>query len=126
MADTHALVWYLTGSANLSSGARQVFDDALGGAHEVLVSVIVLAELVMMAEKQRIAFNLTRIIEQLRSAPTYHLVDLTPYTVLRIQSLAQLPDIHDRLIVATALEAGATIITRDQSITHARLAPVIW
>ncbi len=46
--------------------------------------------------------------------------------MLRIHSLAQLPDIHDRLIVATALEAGATIITRDQSITRARLTPVLW
>lgn len=126
VADTHALVWYLTGSPHLSSGARQVFDDAVGGAHEILVSVIVLAELVMMAEKQRIVFNLASIMERLQSVPTYHLLDLTPSTVLRIQSLPHLPDIHDRLIVATALEAGATIITRDWTISRSRLAPVVW
>jgi PIN domain nuclease of toxin-antitoxin system len=46
--------------------------------------------------------------------------------VLRIQTLTALPDIHDRLIVAAALEVGASIITRDQAITKSGLAPVVW
>lgn len=45
--------------------------------------------------------------------------------------MARVPELHDRLIAATALslhELGRDVklITRDQSLTEAKLLPVVW
>lgn len=126
VTDTHALVWYLSGSPLLSVAARSAFDEVTTGVSQVNVPAIVLAELIMMAEKQRDAINVPRIVTTLRDTPGFRLTALSPEVALRIQSLTSLPDIHDRLIVAEALETGATIITRDQIITASGLVPVVW
>ena len=125
-ADTHALAWYWSGSDRLSSLAREILDGAVRLQHEIIVSPLVLAELVIIAEKQRVDFDLTAAIAMLRDVPGFRFVDLTTQTALRTQQLTSLPDIHDRLIVATALEYGATLLTADQAITFADVVPVAW
>ncbi len=126
VADTHALAWYWSGSNRLSPLAREILDGALGSLHEIIVSPLVLAELVIIAEKQRVVFDLAAAINILKDVPGFRFVDLTTQTALRTQHLSALPDIHDRLIVATALEYGATLLTADQAITVAGIVPVAW
>ncbi|MDE3089463.1 MAG: PIN domain-containing protein [Chloroflexota bacterium] len=126
VADTHALLWYLGGSPMLGVAARAAFDDAANGTTQVSVPAIALAELVSLAEKRRGAIDLTRIVAILRSAAGFRLTSLSPEIALRTRSLTALPDIHDRLIVAEALETNATLITRDQLITASGLAPTVW
>ncbi len=94
--------------------------------HEIIVSPLVLAELVIIAEKQRVIFDLAAAIAMLKDVPGFRFVELTTETALRTQQLTTLPDIHDRLIVATALEYGATLLTADQAITVADIVPVAW
>ncbi len=126
VADTHALAWYWSGSNRLSPLAREILDGALGSLHEIIVSPLVLAELVIIAEKQRVVFDLAAAINILKDVPGFRFVDLTTQTALQTQHLSALPDIHDRLIVATALEYGATLLTADQAITVADIVPVAW
>jgi len=94
--------------------------------HEIIVSPLVLAELVIIAEKQRVVFDMTAAITLLKSAPGFRFVDLTAKMALRTQQLSALPDIHDRLIVATALEYGATLLTADLAIIASGVVPVAW
>lgn len=126
IVDTHALLWYLGGSPQLSGPARAALDEAASGLSQVLVPAIVLSELVMLAEKRHGTIDMARIVEVLQAAPGFRLSSLSPEIAVRIQSLTALPDIHDRLIVAEALEAGATLITRDQTITASGLVPTLW
>ena len=126
ITDTHSLLWYLGGSPLLGDAARSAFDNAAAGTDQVSVPAIVLAELVMLIEKRRKSVDAASIFSTLRAAPGFRLTALTPQTALRIQSLTVLPDIHDRLIVAEAIEAGATLITRDEAITASGLVPVVW
>ena len=46
VADTHALIWHLTGSGNLSSTARAVLLDADAGNRRILVPSIALVKIV--------------------------------------------------------------------------------
>ncbi len=126
VTDTHSLLWYLGGSPLLGNAARSAFDEAAAGSSEMSVPAIVLAELIMLVEKRRSVIDMTRIVAALRAAPGFRLTSLSPEAAIRIQSLTTLSDIHDRLIVAEALEAGATLITRDQAITASGLVPVVW
>ncbi len=54
VTDTHALYWYLTNDVKLSPLARQVFQEADAGLHQVLVPSIVLIELVYLVERGRL------------------------------------------------------------------------
>ena len=118
VADTHALLWYLGGSPLLGVAARTAFDEAANGTSQVSVPAIALAELV---QRKRIGQS-----HRLRSAAGFRLTSLSPEVALRTRFLTALPDIHDRLIVAEALETGATLITRDQLIATSGLAPTVW
>jgi len=126
LADTHALLWYLGGSPLLGANARIAFDEATGGTSQINIPAIALAELIMLAEKRHGAIDVTRIVSALQNAPGFKLTPLSPETAIRIQTLTSLPDIHDRLIVAEALETSATLITRDQLIIASGLVPTVW
>lgn len=126
VTDTHALVWYLSGASNLSALARSAFEEAAKGVNPILVPAIVIAELVMLAEKRKGSIDVSKIFNSLSQNPAFHLLALAPETALHIQTLTALPDIHDRLVVAEAIENQASLITRDQTIIASGLAPVTW
>lgn len=124
--DTHVLTWYWSGSPRLSQTAKQIVDEAHDGIHEVIVSPLVLAELVMIAEKQRVPIDFSEILNTVTTISGFRLVGLSSQTAASTQNLSPLPDIHDRLIVATALEYNVPLLTADQAITDSGLVSVVW
>ncbi len=126
VTDTHALIWYLRGSDRLGPSARAAFAEVASGQAHMVVPAIVLAELVILAEKRPEVVDLRTVLGQLRNLPGFSTPPLTADTALRIATLAQIPDIHDRLIVAEAMSWGAVLVTHDQLITRADLVPVVW
>lgn len=126
VTDTHALIWYLGGSQLLGANARAAFDRALGGNGEIQIPAIVIAELVMLAEKRRVVLDLETIIGALGKNPRFHLTPLTSEIALATRTLNLLNDIHDRLIVAQAKSDDAVLITRDEAIIASQLVPTVW
>ena len=53
-ADTHAILWYLTGSPRLSATAKAAFDDAVEAPQDIYISAMSLVELVYLTERSRI------------------------------------------------------------------------
>jgi predicted nucleic acid-binding protein len=51
VADTHALLWYLTDSPRLGPNASAAFDDAANGKSTIYISAIVVAELYYLNKK---------------------------------------------------------------------------
>lgn len=126
VADTHALVWHLSGARPIGAAAHAAFSSAEHGTGTVVIPAIVVAELLMLAEKRRAVVDVAKVVDALKRRPGIELSPLSLNTVLRIAGLTALPDIHDRLIVAEALERDATVITLDQAITASGLVPVVW
>lgn len=103
VTDTHALIWYLVGSSRLSNRVRAVFDEAVAGNAQVIIPAIVIAEMVMLAEKHR-TIQFRELLSELQAVPGFQFASLTPDTAIVIHQLTSLPDIHDRLITAEALQ----------------------
>ena len=101
-------------------------EPSIAEKNEIIIPALVIAELVMFAEKQRVPLNMAEVIEVLQAQPTFHITSLTPAMAIRTQTLSVLPDIHDRLIVATAIELDLPVLTRDEAIAASRLVPVVW
>ena len=57
VADTHALIWWFTDSPKLSQKASQIFEQCERGESIIFVPSIVVAELLSIFDKKRIAFN---------------------------------------------------------------------
>jgi PIN domain nuclease of toxin-antitoxin system len=130
VSDTHALIWRLIAPARLSSAANDAFDQADAGEAEVHIPAVVLAEMIMVAERGRVpgweTDQARTFAEACRGADNFILCDLTPDLVLRSMDLDGVPDIFDRLIAAEALSKGAALISRDQDLAVVKGLHVIW
>jgi len=125
ITDTHALIWYLVGSPRLGGEARTLFDSAVEGDSQIFIPAIVVAELMMFAEKRK-TIDPEKILAKLRDTPGFGFLPLLPETAEKIRELTALSDIHDRLIVADPMAQNMPLISFDESITKSKLVEVIW
>lgn len=124
VTDTHPLLWALGDDPSLSSAARQVFLEAERGQHLILVPAIVLVEIIYAGEKGRIPAPLVEdalnIFSPQRRYPCrFHPLFYSSVIAMRSISRNAIPDLPDRLIAATALDAGCPLITADGRIHEA-------
>jgi len=126
VADTHSLVWFLSGDSQLSSKAKEIFDATEKGEAIIIVPILVLAEIMFLCERKHQQPLFSQLVDTLQKGTNYFVYDLGLDIVLAAKDLLQLPDIHDRLIVATAKIAQSPIITRDRVIKKSNYISVIW
>ena len=84
----------------------------------------------MLAEKRRIALDVGT-LQWLRDATTLPGIELLNLDVEIAARAGSLPpdvggDPADRLIVATAIERGASLVTKDKRIRWAGIVETIW
>jgi PIN domain nuclease of toxin-antitoxin system len=124
VADTHAWIWWITQPRLLSPAAANAMSNGFG------IAAISCWEVAMLADKRRIELDIET-LEWLRQAiaiPGTTLLALNIEIAARAGSLP--PDVGgdpaDRLIVATAIERGAALVTKDERIRWADIVPTIW
>jgi len=124
--DTHAWVWWATSSPRLSKNAAKAIHAARG----VYVSAISCWEVAMLVAKGRLVFDrdVERWLELALKLPGVELVPLSLRIAVRSASLEEgfLGDPADCIIVATALEYGWVIVSKDRRIRRYRPVRVIW
>jgi PIN domain nuclease of toxin-antitoxin system len=126
MTDTHSLLWAFTRPRKLGERARRAFEEIASGESSLLIPVIVLAELIFTVENKPIHADLDKILDAIQDSPNVEFVDFDYQAAMRLRNLSIVPEMHDRMIVATALEYKATLITVDESITTSGVVNVIW
>ncbi|GIL14934.1 MAG: twitching motility protein PilT [Chloroflexota bacterium] len=124
--DAHALIWYFTNDAKLGVNAHSILKEIDAGNEQGLVPTIVLAEILYASERGRIALSLGDIITELKKRKHYRTVPFTQKILLRVEKIKRVPELHDRLIVATALENKASVVTRDRDIVDSGEVETIW
>ena len=62
----------------------------------------------------------------IQNSPNIEFVDFDYETALQLRDLTAIPEMHDRIIVAAAIEYEATLITFDKTIAGSGLVDVIW
>ena len=129
VADTHAVLWYLYNDARLSVVARTWIEGAVEAGEQIALSTITLAEMVYLVEKGRIdTAALSRLAAALDESGAV-LVEV-PIDRQIVQAMtrvprADVPDLPDRIIAATALYLGVPLISRDGKIQASDLG-AIW
>lgn len=130
VTDTHALVWHLTKNKRLSRKARRIFQRADAGFGQILVPTIVLIEACYMANRQRLARELLDHVLNLPEDPeaTYCVVSLDAAVARMSAGIgpAAVPEMPDRIIVATAMHLNLPLLTVDPDIEESELVKTVW
>jgi PIN domain nuclease of toxin-antitoxin system len=126
VVDAHALIWYLTNDAKLSVNARNALRRIDEGNDEGLIPTIVLAEILYASERGRISITLEFVLKELRRRKHYRIVSFTRTILTDVEKIKNVPELHDRLIVATAIRHKAIVITRDPDIVNSGIVKTIW
>lgn len=129
LLDTHTWIWWNMNPANLSDKVRQVIADSEKYS-ELLLSAISPWEFCKLLEKKKLGISCPpeEWLKQALDMPKFRLVELTPIIAYRSTSLPQ-PfhnDPGDQIIVATAREENATLLTKDGKILQYSHVKTLW
>ena len=122
-------MWHLEGNPRLGPQAKKVIDDPLSN---LVLPIIALAEAAYIVEHGRT--SIPRVSDLLASVFADFRISICPLTFEAFQESLKatvLPEMHDRLIVGSALylrSLGDTVslLTKDASIVEARLVTTLW
>lgn len=125
VTDTHPLVWYFTEDRRLSKKALATLEETIEQGL-IIIPTIVLAEVMYICQKGKITLTFR---ETLTRSEEYENFEIAPLDVDILKTADNITadlEMHDRLIVATALYLGASLITRDESVRKAKIVKTIW
>jgi PIN domain nuclease of toxin-antitoxin system len=119
LLDTHVWIWFMLANAELAIGGRNVINRAAASG-QLRIAAISVWETALLASRGRVVLGrpLTEWLTEAVSAPGLSIEPLLPQVAVEACSLPDAfhRDPADRLIVATARVANATLMTRDQRI----------
>lgn len=114
--DTHVLIWYFLGSPRLKGELKERIEDTRNRNGRLLVPTIVLAEALYVAEKGKAVFDFGTLYRLVQEGPGFEIVGFTAEVLEEAARCHDIPEMHDRIIVATARFFGAGILTKDEII----------
>lgn len=128
LVDTHVVVWLAFDQNRISRKARTAIDDARKNADGLAISDITLLELATLARKGRIhlEISLESFLQEVESR--FVVLPMTGRACARAVALpaAYPQDPADRIIAATALVEGLSLLTADREIRRSRTVQTIW
>jgi PIN domain nuclease of toxin-antitoxin system len=128
LVDTHVIVWLAFDQSQISSKARAAIDEARAIGHGLAISDMTLWEVGTLASKGRIdlGISLESFLQEVESR--FAVLPITGRACARAMSFPTTypKDPVDRIIGATALVEGLSLITADREIRRSKLIPTIW
>lgn len=129
VADTHALVWYLSEPETLSRNAVAAFRQAISSEQPIYLSAISIVAICYLVEKGKLAAHaLDQLIEAIEGGERGLVVASLDQAVA--EAVGQIPrrlvpDLPDRVIAATAFHLGLPLVTRAAQIRSVNIT-TIW
>lgn len=125
VTDTHSLLWYFTEDTRLGKNALEAFEQTVE-EDVIIIPSIVLAEIMFISK--RVDINIT-FEETLNKIEEYDNFDVAPLdiNILKVaNNIDANMEMHDKLIVATAVNFNTALVTKDELIKKAGIVLTIW
>ena len=128
LVDTHVVVWLAFDQNQLSKKARAAIDDARKKGEGLAISDITLLELATLASKGRIRLDISLESFLQEVEVRFVVLPISGRACARAMGLptAYPKDPADRIIGATALVEGLSLITADHGIHRSKVVQTIW
>ena len=118
LLDTHAAIWL--SRDELRASASEKLDEAARAGVVTYLSPITAWEVGQLVSRNRLSLGATpqRWFARILAMPNLHLAALSPDILIASSYLPGRPprDPADRVLLATARDLGATLVTRDRAI----------
>jgi PIN domain nuclease of toxin-antitoxin system len=128
LLDTHVVLWLTSDPAKLSGKARTAIEDSRQNGDGVAICDITLLELTTLASKGRIrlGISLESFLQEVEAR--FVVLPISGRACARAMGLptAYPKDPADRIIGATALVEGLSLITADREILRSKVVHTIW
>jgi PIN domain nuclease of toxin-antitoxin system len=128
LVDTHVVVWLAFDQDQISRKARAAIDNARRSGDGLAVSDITLLELATLASKGRIQLNISLESFLREVEARFVVLPISGRACVRAIGLpaAYPKDPADRIIGATALVEGLSLLTADREIRRSKALQTIW
>ena len=128
VADTHAVLWYLTADNRLGLSARSIMQDP---GNQIVIPAIVIAESLFIIERGKSPATTIQLWEFVLRSNNVSFYPLDIFVLEKSETLTIIHEMHDRQIVATAIRlqdsnTEAIIITKDGNIANSGLVKTAW
>ena len=123
--DTHVLIWYFIGSKRLKRKLKDKIEEVRNTGGRLLVPTIVIAEALAIDEKGKVEFDFQGMYQLIKDEPEFEIVGFTPEIMEEVMH-TEIPEIHDRIIVATAKFYRARLLTKDKIILESGEVEKLW
>jgi predicted nucleic acid-binding protein len=125
VTDTMGLVLRLE-QRRLPLPVKAIFDAVESGNATVYVPPMVFAEILYLAEKQRISVSLRAVAEHLEKFQCYRECPMSFAVIQAAEHITDIPELHDRLIAGTARLLHLDLITNDPTMQASAFVRTIW
>jgi PIN domain nuclease of toxin-antitoxin system len=129
VADTHTALWHLFGDPSISRAAADFIDTAAAARRKIALSTISLAEVIYLIEKNRLKPSVYDDLRNALADPEHVLIEAAFTTAIadtmRQVPRAEIPDMPDRIVAATAVYFDIPVISRDRRIRSSKIQ-TIW
>jgi predicted nucleic acid-binding protein len=110
----------------LGSTAKVLFEAMEARSAMIHVPAIVFAEILYLSEKKRISLTLRSVEEYLARFPYCRECPLSFDVIQTAAEITDMPELHDRLIAATARTRHVELITNDPVIQASAFVRTCW
>lgn len=124
VTDTQALVKFMMGKKVINEKAHRVFLSADKGECTIIIPAVVVMEVLYLFEKNRIEVGLLH-TEDLLKGQNYQFEPLNLEILKTAAEIDDIPELHDRLIAATAKYLDIPLITNDPLIKKSKFVTIL-
>ena len=127
LLDTHAWIWWVNGSPSLSEVARETIERSCADS-TLFISSMSVWEIALLVKKGRLSLsiNVADWVTYSEGLPYLTFVPVNNRIALNAVTLPLHPDPADRIIVATALYLGSSLVTKDDKIHAFSGVESVW
>jgi predicted nucleic acid-binding protein len=125
LLDTVAVVRHFTGFGKIGRSASAILDGIEDTDDFLVISVVSLMEIMYLAEKNRIRLSLRAALRTINTSSSYLVLSLNP-EILKVAEEIAFPELHDRLILASAKWLGVPVLSSDAEFPEVEGIETIW
>ncbi len=125
VTDTMAVILRLE-RRKLGQIVKNIFEKSETGQIMLFIPAMVLAEIVYLAERNKIDTTLKEIINYCINYPTIKIESISDKIISKSFEIDDIPKLHDRIIAGTAFFKGLELITNDPIIIASKFVSTVW
>ncbi len=126
LADTVAIIRHLRQHPALGRQATRILNKADAGQHHIYLSAISLMEVLYLSKAKKITLPLNELINYVQNSTNYTIVPMDTDIVQAALDIDDVPEIHDRIIVATAKHLDVPVLSSDSVMMASAHVDTIW